>query len=89
MISEGVICQWLSYVRLLERFKADKRIFDFEHGKTEFEVDLCRNDEHVIVKMYKLLLKLEREGEQVKDWMIKRAKNFVHNIQMEQWQDMG
>ena len=40
-------------------------MYGFEHCKTEFEIELCTNDEHVIAKMYKLLLKFETEEEQV------------------------
>lgn len=50
LISEGFICQKFS----LERFKAGKRAFAFEYGKTEFETELFTKDEHFIAtgKMY-------------------------------------
>lgn len=35
--------------------------FNFKLRKTEVEIELCTNDEHVITKMYKLLLKYETE----------------------------
>lgn len=40
-------------------------------NKVESETELCTNDEHVIAKRYKLLLKYWTEEEQVKEYMIK------------------
>lgn len=40
----------------------NKGIIGIEEKKTEFEVELCKNDNHIIAKMYKLLLRLETEG---------------------------
>lgn len=49
------MCQQFSYVQLLERCKLNKRTFDSEHCMTEFKTELCTNNEHVIVKIYKPL----------------------------------
>lgn len=47
----------------------------------EFETEpLYANDKHVIAKMYKFLLSFEIE-EQVKECMIKWARNLGYNIQ--------
>lgn len=43
--------------------------------------------EHVIAKLYKLLLKCEVE-EQVKECILKWIKNFGYNALMEQWKNM-
>lgn len=64
----------------------DKRLYDFEQYKTEFETKLYTNYGHVIAKIYKLLLKYQRE--QVKECLIKWAKMFGYNIQMVQWENM-
>jgi len=69
-------------------FKLDKKELEFEQNKSEFEIQLCESDDHLIGKMYKLLLKGEMVEEQVKDCMVKWAKNIGHNIQMQQWEDM-
>lgn len=75
METEGRTCQSFAYVQLTGRFKLDKETFDFTNEKTDFELDLCTNDEHTIGKMYKLLLKTKMEVEYVKDCTIKWAKN--------------
>lgn len=49
--TEGHTCQSLAYVQLTGRFKLDKETFDFTNGKTDFELDLCTNDEHVVARM--------------------------------------
>lgn len=49
-----------SYLQLLERLKVNKRVCGCEYCKTEFEIELCINDEHVIAKIHKLLLKFEK-----------------------------
>lgn len=36
----------------------------------------CTNDDHIIVKMFKLLLKMETKDKQIKDSMIKLAKKI-------------
>lgn len=66
----------------------DKKTYGKEHSKTEYELQLCMNDIHIIAKIYQLLLKIEMEEEQVKECMIIRAKNFCHNKQMDQWKNM-
>lgn len=71
------------YAQLLERFKVDKWLYGFEETKAVFETELCTNDDHVIAKIYGLRLKYETE-EQVKKCIIKWARNFGHDIQMEQ-----
>lgn len=68
----------------MKDLKVDNRAFGIEQQKKEFEVELCAYGEHVIVKMYKPLLKLEMVNN--KDYMIKWAKNFKHNILMKQWE---
>lgn len=50
------------HVQLLERFKTDKRSCGFEQSGMESDTELCKNDAHVIAKMYKLL-KFEKEEE--------------------------
>lgn len=56
-----------SYLQLLERLKVNKRVYGCEYCKTEFEIELCINDEHVIDKIHKLLLKFEK-WELVNEW---------------------
>ena len=51
-------------------------------------MELCTNEEHVITKMYKMLLQMNLEYEQVKECMIKWAKIFGYNITLEQWENM-
>ena len=76
-------------MQMSERFKMDrKKARGFEHANSEFERALCRNDEHVITNIYKLLLRSETEEEQVKKCMIKWAQNVGHSIPMAQWEDM-
>lgn len=52
--------------------------------KTEFEVRVVQNDKQIITEQYKLLVKFETEGGQVKECIKKWAKHFDYNIQMEQ-----
>lgn len=54
----------------------------------EFE-ELGRNDEHVIAKMHKLLLRFESEEEQIKYCMIKWATSFGYCLQMHTWERMA
>ena len=63
LLEEGHVCQWFSYLQIKERFKLDKKNCEFEQTKAEFETALCTNDEHVIAKLYKLLLRYETEDE--------------------------
>lgn len=42
--------------------------------------------DHVLTKMYKLLMKFETEEEPVKECMVKRAKNVGHMISVDQWE---
>lgn len=51
----------------MEKFKFDKRNYEFENDKTEVHMDMYTNDNHIIAKKYKLLPKMETEDEQVKD----------------------
>lgn len=51
-------------------------------GKIESETELCKNDDYIIAKRYKLLLKYEMEEEKV--CMVKWTKNFGYNIHMNQ-----
>lgn len=48
--NQTVICHWFSYIQLKERFKVD----DFENDDIEFGVELCTNDDHITVKVFKL-----------------------------------
>lgn len=73
------------YAQLRKIFKIDNGIFGIEQQKTEFQ--LLTNEEHVIVKIDKSLLKFEME--EVKNCMIKWAENFGLNIQMKQWEMCG
>ena len=75
-------------MQLMECFKLDKKKYRFVNETTNFENQLCMNDELIITKMYKMLLQLNMEDEQVKDCMIKWARNFGYNIMMEQWEKM-
>lgn len=52
----------------------DKKNFVFINEKTDFELDFCIHAKHVLVKMYKPLLKKNMGDEYVKDFMIKWAK---------------
>lgn len=56
-----------------------------EFDKMEFENELHTNDEHVINKIYKHLLRFELKEEQAEECMVKWAKNFCYNIQMDQF----
>lgn len=69
---ESLSCQW--YLQVTERFKVDKKLYNFEHDKTIFEMELCTNEEHLISKIYKLLLKLETKDKLVKICMISWGK---------------
>lgn len=57
-------------------FKLDKKNVLFINEKTDFELDLCIDDEYNIAKMYKLLFKMNLEDEYVKDHMIKWIKTL-------------
>lgn len=48
-------------MRIYQKKIKDKRTFCFDHYKTEFEIELSTNDEHIIVEKYRLLLKFEKE----------------------------
>lgn len=50
---EGCTCQMFARVHWVERFTLDKKNYDIANEKTDFELDLCTNDEHVAAKMYK------------------------------------
>lgn len=36
----------------LERFNMDNKRYGFKQSKTEFEIELCTNDIHVVAKLY-------------------------------------
>lgn len=55
-------------------------IYGLGHSESEFEIEVCTNDEHIVARMCPLSLKCETE---VKEWMIKWTKNFGHNIPIE------
>lgn len=60
--SEGVICLWFTHIQLFERFKLDEKNYRFVNETSDFETQLCINDERVIAKMYKMLqMNLEDE----------------------------
>lgn len=63
----------------MERFKLDKKNYEFERGKTEFDLKLCTNDDCTIDIMYKNLLKMETKGN-VKDCMIIGVKKLVEEL---------
>lgn len=42
----------------------------------DFEKDVCTNNEHLIAKVYKLLLTMNQEDEYIKYCMIKWAKHL-------------
>lgn len=69
---EGYPCQWY----ILCKIRRKEIFYDFEQNKTESETELCTNDEHITIKMYKPLLKYQIEEEQMKECMVKWAKNF-------------
>lgn len=85
LITEEYTYQWISYLQISERIKVAKRLYGFEQAKTTAETQLYRNDEHVIAKMCRLLLKFETEEKQVQESMLECAKHFGYSIQMEQW----
>lgn len=51
---------------------------NFEQYKTEFEIELCSNDEHIITKMYKPV-KYETE-EKLKECVLIKPIYFVCSI---------
>lgn len=60
---QGYDFQWFLYAQLSGRFKCDKMLSIFDQSTTVFEIELCINGQHVIAKMYKLLLKFKMEEE--------------------------
>lgn len=44
---------------------------------TDFDLDLYTNDEHVITKIYKFLLKMNTEDKYVKDYITEETKTLV------------
>lgn len=40
---------------IVKQFKVDKRAYGSEQSMSEFETELCKNDEWVIAKMYKFV----------------------------------
>lgn len=40
--------------QLSETFKVVKTFYGFEQCKTQFEIEVCKIEEHVIAKMFKL-----------------------------------
>lgn len=73
---EGYKCQWGFFnAQLLERFKIDNPLYGFEENV--YEMELGTNDEHLIAKMYKLLLKYERE--QLKACRTKSKSSRLYN----------
>lgn len=77
--------QWVLYAPLRERFNIYKKMPEIKQYKTPFENEWWTNDEHVIAKMYKHLLRIETEDEQVKR---KWAMHFGYNIYMNKWESM-
>lgn len=82
LITKEYTCQCFSSLQISEKIKADKRLF--QEAKMEFETKLCRKDEQVIAIMYGLSLKFEAKEEQLKGSVIKWAKIFGYNIEIEQ-----
>lgn len=56
LTAQGFSFQWFSYAQLSER---SKKVPQIEYDETEFENELCSDDEHVIAKMYILLFRFE------------------------------
>lgn len=68
----------------MERFKLDKKNYEFERGKTEFDLKLCTNDDCTIDIIYKKLLKMETK-ENVKNCMIiwvKYLEELVETVKL-------
>lgn len=78
-----------SYLKDLKRIKDlwIKR-HGMEQSKTGFEIQLCADEELEIAKIYKLLLQLKTQEEQVKEYMIKQANDFSYTILIDQWVTM-
>ena len=53
----------LNYVQLSKRFKADRKVFEFKEETFMFEKGLCSNEDHLISKVFKMLLKFDTEEE--------------------------
>lgn len=51
--------------------------------KTQFKTELCTNNEHVIAKAYKLLLRLETGKKNKLKVQDKTGKNFGYNIRID------
>lgn len=51
----------------------------FDQPMTVFKTDVCTNDQHIIAKMYKILLKFDIEEEQVKECMIQWLKRLLYS----------
>ena len=52
------------------------------------EKQLYLSKDHIITKMYKILLQLNQEDEQVKVCMFNWARNFGYNISLEKWENI-
>lgn len=86
LLLQGYDYQSFLYAQLSEIFKLDNKMSGLDKSRIIFETELCTNVQHVIAKLYKLLLKFEMEKEHVKGFMTKWFRNFGSSIQMNLWE---
>lgn len=84
MLQENV--SWYTHQQLYSHLKEDQLGGGIMRQLTEFEDIIKKAKDHLLSRIYKILLKYETETEQVKNYMIKWMQNVGHMIPGNQWE---
>lgn len=77
---------WWTYYQYKNLFRQDENTYGFRRDLSELEQILIGENQKVISKLYKWLLRWETIEEQIKSQMIKWAINVNADIELENWE---
>jgi len=84
--NENIKCHWLMYFQLREQYTIDKKNYQFIKEENNWVNILERDNEHLISKLYKILLEIKTKDIKIKNYMKKWEENLGIEISYEQWQ---
>lgn len=86
--NENIICHWFTYFQLKEQYKIDGKNYQFTKMENNWDNILEKEEEHLISKIYKILLEMKTKDIKIKKYMRKWEENLGIEITYDEWQEI-